>query len=318
MPTLHVLVDDQDPDIEYLCDVSTRILPGIYHNDTWTGAASSACGYSGWFRYSFIGTGVQIDVATSSTTEQYSVQIDEQPQELLNGKGRYVSPELKDRSHNVTFFAGGLDVLPSFDYLTYTAGRSTPLNGKAIICDDSDATVNYDGYWTTMQPASVNLNGSVLYQNTAHWSTNAGDRLSYQFIGTGVAVMGVLGTNASLAFTLDGNITETTISRGSVTGTTAIQLFHATELQPRKHTLLINVTNVLVESPVGVDFLAYNASFSRSSTPYNGSISIPKEETLSIAMKCGIIGGITLLVGLVVCFFSWKWQRSRRFLHKFR
>ena len=52
---LQVLVDDQDPSVEYLCDVVTLILPDVYYNDTWTSVASPTCGYGGWFRYTFIG-----------------------------------------------------------------------------------------------------------------------------------------------------------------------------------------------------------------------------------------------------------------------
>ncbi|KAK2465333.1 hypothetical protein APHAL10511_002687 [Amanita phalloides] len=322
--SLQVLVDDQDPDIEYLCDVSTKLFPNIYYNDTWTTVASLACSYEGWFRYSFIGTGVQLGLPVTSDSAQVSVQIDNHPYEPLKGSNRYVSPNLKDGPHNVTFSASGANAQPGLDYLTFTAGASTPLEGQIIIHSDDDKVLHYDGDWSTQQPESIEFDDTLLYQGTAHWSTTVGDSVSYSyFFGTSVTVMGISTPsemNASLAFTVDGDTTMKTISQTNLDKATTVRLFSMTGLQPGRHSLGIKVMNISVRGPIGINFLAYSASYSRLSDvsgPYDGSVVIPREKTQSIILTGAIIGGITLVVGLVICFFAWRRERNRQFPHKF-
>jgi len=305
-----VLVDDQDTNVEYLCTVTTQTLPDVYYNGTWTNVASPTCGYGGWFRYSFIGTGAQIGIPITSDTQRVSVQIDNRPQEALNGNGLYVSSYLNDGPHNITVFATGMDVTPGFDYLTYTAGPSTPLYQRTIIQNDDDAALAYGGHWSVLQPRAVTFDDTLLHQGTAHWSTTVGDTVSYRFTGTSITVMGVSTPsemNASLTFTLDGKTSLQTVSQTKLTRATAVRLFHAVDLNPAQHMLDINVMNVSGAGPIGINFFAYNTSLSEISGV------TPKEKSLS----GGIIGGLIITVGLVICFFAWKWQQNRRIQHKF-
>ncbi|KAF8733207.1 hypothetical protein AX14_004065 [Amanita brunnescens Koide BX004] len=316
-----VLVDDQDPNVEYLCDVTTLILPDVYYNDTWTSVASPMCGYGGWFRYSFIGTGVQISIPVTSNAQQVFIQIDNRPHESLKGTSRYVSPDLADGTHNITVFAGETDVLSAFDYLTYTAGPSTSLYEKIIIQNDNDAALNYRGDWSVQEPGSAELDDTLLYKGTAHWSRTVGDTISYQFTGTSITVMGVSTPsemNASLTFTLDGNTTLQMITQTNLTRTSTVRFFHGTDLEPTQHTLNINVTNISASGPIGIDFFAYNTSFSslsQISASFEGG-TIPREKILFVMMT-GIIAGLSFALGFVICFSVWKRQRGKRFTHQF-
>lgn len=220
--------------------------------------------------------------------------------------------------------------MPGFDYLTYTPGSSTPLNEKVIIQNDDDAILDYGGNW------SVGFGDTLLYQGTAHWSRTVGDSVLFQFTGlhhngrssyklmlhvagTSITVMGVSTPsemNASLTFTLDGNRSLQMITQTNLTRTTIVRFFHARDLQPTQHALNINVTNISAAGPIGIDFFAYNTSFSslaEISASYEGA-TIHREKTFLLAMTVGIIGGLTFAVGL---FFAWKWQRNRRFSHRF-
>jgi len=113
--------------------------------------------------------------------------------------------------------------------------------------------------------------------------------------------------NASLTFTLDGKASLQTVSQTNLTRATTVRLFHAVDLNPAQHTLDINVMSVSAAGPIGIDFFAYNTSLSEIPD------ATPKEKSLS----GGIIGGLMIAVGLVICFFAWKWQQNRRIQHKF-
>ena len=224
--------------------------------------------------------------------------------------------------------------MPGFDYLTYTPGSSTPLNEQVIIQNDDDAVLDYGGDWSILEPAE--FDDTLLYQGTAHWSRTVGDSILFQFTGlhhngrsshklmhhfagTSITVMGVSTPsemNASLTFTLDGDKSLRTITQTNLTRTTTVRFIHATDLQPTQHVLRINVTNISTAGPIGIDFFAYNTSFSslsEISASYKGA-TIHRENILLVAMTGGIIGGLTFAVGL---FFAWKRQRNRRFSHQF-
>ncbi|PFH54080.1 hypothetical protein AMATHDRAFT_53889 [Amanita thiersii Skay4041] len=316
--SLQVLVDDQDPDIEYLCKVTQETVLGTYYNDTWTTIASQECGSSGWFRYSFIGTGFQI-TAPASTSSDFSIQIDNAPLVTQKGDGRYQSPELKNGQHTITYFTAPTNSSPAFDYLTYTASGSTKLKGRTIIHDDNDGTVAYGGNWTKQPPLPLAFDNSTgLYQNTAHWSTTVGDTVSYRFTGTSVLVMGITTRSdvpASITFILDGVMMVNTITNSSLDGFPMTKLFHALDLDAKSHFLFINMTDVSPTRPIGIDFIAYNASFDSLGdiqTPLDEGISIPEDKTQAVAIAGGVIGAAIFVAAIAICLFVWKRQRDQR------
>ena len=188
------------------------------------------------------------------------------------------------------------------------------------------------------EPGSAELDDTLLYKGTAHWSRTVGDTISYQFTGlqhdvrsthklihyfsgTSITVMGVSTPsemNASLTFTLDGNTTLQMITQTNLTRTSTVRFFHGTDLEPTQHTLNINVTNISASGPIGIDFFAYNTSFSslsQISASFEGG-TIPREKILFVMMT-GIIAGLSFALGFVICFSVWKRQRGKRFTHQF-
>lgn len=120
----------------------------------------------------------------SRFNQNYSAKIDDGPLLPQAGRGYYASPRLPDGRHTVIYAVGALDLLPTFDYLTLSAGPSTPLQGRTIIVSDTDATVVYRGNWKADPPAPLQFDFSTaLYQDTAHWSSTVGDSLEFHFIG---------------------------------------------------------------------------------------------------------------------------------------
>jgi len=55
-PTAAVIfVDDQDPEVKYLCPSFKQKVAGAYYGDTWTSPQKKeSCG-TGWFQYTFYG-----------------------------------------------------------------------------------------------------------------------------------------------------------------------------------------------------------------------------------------------------------------------
>ena len=55
-PTAAVIfVDDQDPEVKYLCPSFKQKVAGAYYEDTWTSPQKKeSCG-TGWFQYTFYG-----------------------------------------------------------------------------------------------------------------------------------------------------------------------------------------------------------------------------------------------------------------------
>jgi len=49
-----IFVDDQDPNLTYLCPVLKQKVSGAYYKDTWTSPQNTSCG-NGWFKYTFDG-----------------------------------------------------------------------------------------------------------------------------------------------------------------------------------------------------------------------------------------------------------------------
>ncbi|KAG5734033.1 hypothetical protein E4T56_gene5206 [Termitomyces sp. T112] len=103
---VHFIVDDQSPELKYLCPVTKETVSGAYLNKTWTTTASDQC-LEGWFQYTFYGT-------------------------------------VPDEQHTLVYAPGSLDT-PTFDYLIVEAGPSTPLQNQTIVVDDTDPGLIYGG-----------------------------------------------------------------------------------------------------------------------------------------------------------------------------
>ncbi|KAF8903157.1 hypothetical protein CPB84DRAFT_1845979 [Gymnopilus junonius] len=314
--TTALLVDDQDPQIQYLCDSLNEQFARSYYNRTWTTLKGDDCS-NGWFNYTFYGTGIHVAASVASSGASYSVKIDDGEFVPQSGKGEYTSPPLSDGKHTITYAIESpqnANFLPAFDYLAITPGSSTPLEGRTLAVDDGDDSVTYSSGWTGRPAALPSFASSPsLYENTTHWSSTIGDSLQFKFEGSSVSVLGIV-TNISLGnitatYTLDGVSNVQGLPQGTLDSLPMVNLFHA-DVQPGVHTLVLNITEIQAHQALGVDFIAYNAT-SNSISSLSGGIQ-QSADTLSTGSKAGIAIGVLAFVALLASLFGVLHKRYTR------
>jgi hypothetical protein len=130
------------------------------------------------------GTGIHLRIPTSQHAESAALLLDNvllEPQ----GDGSFEAQGLPDGKHTFTYGIGEVSSMPVFDYLTVTAGPSTPLSGRTLIVDDADTSASYSGNWVKTSPRPLVFDYSTsLHRDTAHWSSSVGDTVSFQFTGS--------------------------------------------------------------------------------------------------------------------------------------
>jgi len=311
-----IFVDDQDTDVKYLCSVLKERVTGSYYKQTWTSPQNTSCG-AGWFQYTFNGTGVHVGAAFSNISD-FPVRIDNDEFLLYTGNGTWDSPTLPDGQHTITYAMGNLSVFPHVDYLTVTAGPSTMLYGKTIAVDDNDKSITFRGNWSDASPYPPSPSfdyTSRLYQNTAHWTSNVGDTMEFKFEGSSVAVYGMVAYNTTALrnitadFIVDGLTQTRTISNKTLPYLPMVELFRA-DLQDGNHTLLFNLSDIQEERALGIDFVAYNASFNYLTPPARSS-GVP-EWAPKLGIAFASIAGFAFLLTIGIIF----WQRFRKDRHQ--
>jgi hypothetical protein len=309
-----IFVDDQDPNVKYLCPVLKQKVSGAYYKDTWTSPQNTSCG-AGWFQYTFDGTGVHV-AATFINSTDFPVRIDNDEFLLYTGNGTFDSSTLSDGNHTITYAMGNLAVMPAFDYLTVTAGPKTNLYGKTIAVDDKDQSIAFRGSWSQSSPYPPSFDyTSTLYQSTSHWTSKVGDTMEFKFEGSSVAVFGMVAYNQTALrnitadFIVDGVSQTRTISNKTLAYLPMVELFR-TDLQDGKHTLLFNLTDIQGERALGIDFVTYNASFDYLTPAPHVSTGVPAwAPKLGIALAS--IAGFAFLLTIGIIF----WQRFRKDRH---
>ncbi|TFK40784.1 hypothetical protein BDQ12DRAFT_648037 [Crucibulum laeve] len=303
-----LVVDDQDKAINYLCPSKKQTATG-YYNNTRTTIDNVSCGSSGWFQYTFQGTGIRV-IAVALQSHSYSVKIDDGAFEDQSGGGYFESPILPDGQHTLTYAVGDLDAVPMLDYLTVTPGPSTQLMGQSLVVDDSDDILTFSGKWSTSAPRGFPSNTTNnLYQGTSHWSSTVGDSFQFQFAGTSVSLYGALFNavikNISLSFVINGVPIPTTISNSTLDTVPFVQLFH-TDLQTGNQTVVVNIMDISSEQAVGFDLITYNANFNNlASMPTFGPSAIiaARIRKSHVGAICGgIVGLVLVIVALIVGF----------------
>ena len=68
---------------------------------------------------------------------------------------------------------------PSFDYAVVTPAETTPLDGKGVVLDDTDALIKYNGAW----PFRGGALGGISYNETRLGTNRTGDSFTLQFTG---------------------------------------------------------------------------------------------------------------------------------------
>ena len=285
---------------------------------------------------SMTGTGVHV-AASFVKPSNFSVKIDDGSFQPQYGNGTFDSPTLPDGKHTITYAMSNLTALPAFDYLSITAGPSTPLQGKTISVDDTDNALVYSGSWTKSSPYPVSFDyAPTLYQNTSHWASKVGDTMQYQFegsshvefsgcpnsdvviIGTSVAIYGIVAYNSTsprnitASYNLDGVTQTRTISNTTMPYLPMAELFHA-DVQPGNHTLIFNITDIQGERALGIDFIAYNASFNALAPPppSNADASVVPDWAPKVGISLAAIAGFAFFLTIGLIF----WQRFRKDRH---
>jgi len=318
--TIALLVDDQDSQIQYLCDSLKEHVAGSYYNKTWTTVTSDNCS-NGWFDYTFYGTGIRVAASVATPGASYSVKIDDGDFVPQSGNGAYDSTTLSDGKHTITYaIVSNGESLPAFDYLAVTPGSSTPLEGQTLAVDDADDSIVYSGSWKTSPLIPLTFGHSnSLYDNTTHWSSTVGDSLKFQFEGSSISVFGIAtnissGGNITASYTLDGVSKVQGLPQGTLDSLPMVNLFHA-DVQPGIHTLIINITDIQAPRTLGIDLITYNASFNSISSSSTNAFSTSKSnDGLNAGSKAGIAVGALACAALLASlflFFGRRYIRNR-------
>lgn len=323
----NILVDDQDSQINYLCpSLNQQILSGSYSNKTWTTIQSESC-KDGWFEYTFYGTGIRIETPTAHPSQSLSVKLDNNAF-VPQSDGKFESPILPDGKHTITYAIGDVALTPVFDYLTVTAGPSSPLNGRTLIVDDTDSAITFKGNWAANPPKPISFGYSTsLYQDTAHWSSTIGDTIEFEFTGTSVSVCGlatnIIGArNITATYSIDGVSKTQSIRQGSLDSVPMTEFFHA-DVPAGRHTLLINLTDIALPRAFGIDFIAYNTSVdsvtslpgyeqtpTTNAAPQN--VGASSNGSQKWAIVGGVLGAVLFLAILLLVFLVWMYRHRKQ------
>jgi len=324
----NLLVDDQDSQINYICPSENQVVLGAFSNKTWSTIKDASC-KKGWFEYKFFGTGIHVLIPTKEKAQTAAVLLDNvlfKPDE----NGLFEAHDLPDGQHNFTYGIGEVSAAPVFDYLTITAGPSTPLKGKTLIVDDAEGSLVYGGKWNPNVPKPATYEYSTkLFRDTAHWSSSVGDTVEFKFIGSSVAVYGLAANitsgNIAASYTIDGVTSMRSIPRGTPDSLPMTEFFRA-DLQPGPHTLFINLTDIASPRAYGIDFIAYNSSVEKVTDLPGFQLPVANsapdaEETAGTgkggsivrnAILGGVLGavGFMALVGLILLILKKRSSKS--------
>ncbi|KAL4256203.1 Transmembrane protein, partial [Pleurotus pulmonarius] len=238
--------------------------------------------------------------------------------------------DLADTHHAIT-----LDFSTNvyFDYAVISAGQSTPLQGRRILVDDSDAAMNYTGTWS-VESDQMFATGDGLQQiphgRSVHRSTKAGDYVLLQFTGSSISVYGIVQWQntgrISTAYTLDGSASPhtTTISsdgqRNPYTDQPNYLFFHA-DLAPGNHTLVVTVTEITDRQSLLLDYVLYTAAFDSLAAmpaltpgdihPWTPPRVVRAKKAFPTGAIVGAAVGAAVLLALVV-FLVYRTTRRRR------
>jgi len=190
--------------------------------------------------------------------------------------------------------------------------------------DDSDSSITYSGSWASSSPSPLSFDYSTsLYRDTTHWSSAVGDNLQFQFTGSSVSVFGIAagiasGGNITASYTLDGVSKVLSIPAGTLDSLPMVELFHA-DVHPGLHTLFINLTDIQSPRALGIDLIAYNASFNNitpdptAAATTNPSTTHKSNVRAKVGAAFGALAGAAVLVGLSILLWrKYAVRRSRR------
>ncbi|CAA7267297.1 unnamed protein product [Cyclocybe aegerita] len=203
----------------------------------------------------------------------------------------YQSPELLDGEHTIAI--SGVEGI-SIDYAVVRASSSTSLRDKRVIVDDDDPSVRYSGNWVRNgdEFKAGHIPSGTPFQNGTHRSWVVGDKFSFDFTGSSVAVYGIFSWDLlgllSATYTLDGTSLSQTYSVTASSpeylnnvGEAPNFLFYSMDrLSPGEHKLDIEITHSDNQSFI-LDFITYSPSFDSISRVPAPSISSSSSKPLT-------------------------------------
>ncbi|KAG5219455.1 hypothetical protein IMY05_C4891000300 [Salix suchowensis] len=177
--------------------------------------------------------------------------------------------DLADTHHDISL---GFSTNVYFDYAVISAGQSTPLQGRSILVDDSDAAMNYTGLGasgltrcTLRRRAAANTTRKVRSSKLESGGLRASS--VHRFV---ISVYGIVQWQnpgrISTAYTLDGSGSPQTTTfssdgqRKPYTDQPNYLFYHA-DLTPGNHTLVITVTEITDQQSFLLDYILYTAAF---------------------------------------------------------
>lgn len=141
-------------------------------------------------------------------------------------------------------------------------------------------------------------------------------------LGSSVSVLGIVqgvasGGNITASYTLDGDSKTSSIPHGTLDSLPMVELFHA-DVQPGLHTLLINITSIQSPRALGIDFIAYNASFNsiNSDPTVAAATNSGVSHKSDVGAKVGAVFGALVGVGVLVGFSILLWRKYA--VHRYR
>ncbi|KAJ3488305.1 hypothetical protein NLJ89_g11631 [Agrocybe chaxingu] len=215
----------------------------------------------------------------------------------------YQSPELPDGKHTIT--VSGIEGI-SVDYAIVRTSNSTSFRGKRIIVDNDDPSIHYSGSWVRNRDEfkAGNIPSGTPFQNGTHRSWVVGDKASFNFTGSSVAVYGIFSWDQlgmlSATYILDGTSHSQTYSVTTSSpeylndiGEAPNFLFYSTDrLSSGQHTLDIEITHSNNQSFI-LDYITYAPSFdSISRVPSPSSSTSPSSSSSKPSTASGSNGKI--------------------------
>jgi hypothetical protein len=126
------------------------------------------------------------------------------------------------------------------------------------------------------------------------------------------------GGNITASYTLDGVSKTLSIPAGTLDSLPMVQLYHA-DCDPGLHTLFINLTAIEAPRALGIDLIAYNASFNNITPDPTGAAASNPSTTHKSNMRAkvgvvfGALAGVAVLVSLSVLLWrKYAVRRARR------
>ncbi|WWC94843.1 hypothetical protein V866_001693 [Kwoniella sp. B9012] len=348
---MNILIDDASPQIRYYKGDSlsvgwiTEHTPKSKYPDTLTSRYSESTfhgtfGEGDYMEYRFNGTGVTVYGAKRDNHGVYGVQIDNNPEERYDGRG-------KDNFQAVLYQKMGLDEgvehvirMTNYPSATLNATRNMWFDIDHIIIthtipstmyttyiDDASPSISYDASWV-----SYGYGTGGYYNLTEHMSSTTGSIMELKFNGSSIQLFASINSDhGDYTISLDRGEQEV-YSGNNWQLVYQVPIYTVSGLTEGEHTITITNQGVSPQNVVGFDFAMVNSSvkspetesIGMSSTGYTspptssitagaGSTSSGQSSSsLNIGALAGGISAGVVLLALIIVLVIWFFTRRKK------